>query len=695
MYSSRKTVDASSKSRTGRYPTMHHVPFASFLPHVRLKAASVLAAMHTGKDGTAFRTVRHGGPLGRRRAYVGQRKRYAMNGRSFMYRLAFAAGILITSMLSACEDEAEDAPATAAQDQFLEPVTCAVDAARYPTVPSDLDDIYVGRSFYADGNHLGHDIAYDEGTAIHPIACGTVRVYRPATGYGRLAVVIEHRLASPASFVNGRGEIVTISSFLTIYGHLRSTSDRNGTIGSLDIRDGDTVNPDDVIGYVDDDSHNGDGAEHLHFGVRLQGAKEAKAVDTSWFRGYDGSPSQRKWFADPVGFMATLTSSAVPTRWHPGGTVVVGEDGMPWMVDTDAVRHRIPANVFAQELLHECAIDVFDAELACLEPGEPFVSPRADSRVMKFDDASTVYEYADYGDGGWRRAFITYDAFRSWGWTDADIAIWPSVQRDTFVSGTDDWGFRFMRDGSLVKSDASNEVSVVSDGRRLPIFDWSTFLALGYREERIVVIPDDVIELVAGPRGPLITSDLIQVCMHPSSCIDDCPPSTPGGGGVGGGDGGSGGGEPVPDGGFGGQSGQGGSEPVVDPVPDVPLGKVRFRYDGPVVPGLNQLQGMWDPPGPSFYGWTPSTFALCPDLVAGDGLLECLLDMPSGTVNVLFTVHLADGRWWGDMSYDTTGGQGSTIGTVTLTGPSGDIPYVLVSNGTGFLYMNGLVSVVP
>lgn len=613
-----------------------------------------------------------------------------MDGFRIIRRAAFTVALGIAATLPACEEEPQPLPMADTQDELAGPVPCTVDGARYPTVPGDMDVVYAGRTFYVDGNHLGHDIAYDEGTPIHPVACGIVRVYRPATGYGRLVVVVEHQLVQPMAFVNGKGEIVTVAAFLTIYGHLRQSADRNGTTGLIDIRAGDMVSPSDVIGYVDADATNGDGQEHLHLGVRLQSAEAARDTDTSWFRGYDGSPSQRAWFADPAPFLSTLLDGVVPTRWHPDGTAVIGTDGTAWMVDDEGRRHEIPPQVFAQERFGDLAVRVSDQELACLAPSTAYVSSRQGARVMKFDDASTVYEYADFGDGGWRKTFITYDAFRSWGWTDADVAVWPSGQRAAFFAETEDWGFRTMRDGSLVKSDASSEVSVVSGGRRLPIFDWSTFIALGYREERIVVIPDDVIELVAGPRGPLVTADLVRMCLHPSSCVDDCPSSVPGGGGVGGDDAGAGG---IGSGGSGPTSPDGGSG--VHPAADVPSGMIEFRYDGPVLPGLNVFQGMWDPPGPVFHDWTSSTSALCQDAYSGDGVLECLLDMPSGTTGFLFTVRLPDGRWWGDMSYDSTGGHGDTIGTVTLTGPGGDIPYTLVSNGTGPLYMNGSVPVVP
>ncbi|MFH2231908.1 MAG: hypothetical protein ABII13_01905 [Patescibacteria group bacterium] len=113
------------------------------------------------------------------------------------------------------------------------------------------------------------------------------------------------------------------------------------------------------------------------------------------------------------------------------------------------------------------------------------------------------------------------------------------------------------------------------------------------------------------------------------------------------------------------------------------------------MPGTIEFQGMWDPPGPIFYDWVPSTFAQCKDKEPGDGKLQCLLDMPSGTTKFLFTLHLPDGSWWGDMSFDPQGGKGSTIGTVILTGPNGNISYIMLPNGSGPMYMNGYVSIVP
>lgn len=637
------------------------------------------------------------------------KRRHTLLGSFLVLFLVLVEFVWFGAILGGCGTDVSPSPEAnlgKIVDDLDGPVPCSVSNTRYPTVPSDMLQVYNGRSFYADGNHLGHDVDMPEGTAIHPVACGVLRIYRPATGYGRLAVVIEHKLDTPLVVANGLGSQITISSFLSIYGHLRSSQDAMGTVGVLGHQVGDMVGPEDVIGYVDNGSTNGDGDEHLHFGVRLQSIQAAKATDTSWFRGYDTVPSHRQWFADPVLFLATLTSSVKPVFWHPPGTIIrrPSNDTL-WVIDTDMRRGFVDPTTVVIEGLKARSIDVSDAELSCLEIGADYLSPRAGHKVMKFDDASTVYEYTGLEPGSWRKAFISYEAFLSWGWSDAQIIVWSSLMRDLFLDETEDHGFQVFRDGSLVKANGESEVSVVSEGRRLPIADWSTFLALGYKAEQIVSVPPDTIDLVAGPRGPLVTSDLIAYCTHPSACLDNCPPPSQGGG--------SGGGDDLSSSAS--SSGSSTSSSASSSSSSassssssssssgggagggslVPLGKVLLHYEGPIVPGSHELQGMWDPPGPLFYDWVPTTFALCPDLVAGDGELDCLLDMPSGTTNFLFTIHLPDGRWWGDMSCFPTGGCGQSIGTVTLTGPNGELAYQYQNNGQGPNYWNGWVPLVP
>ncbi len=628
---------------------------------------------------------------------------------TFVWLVAYFAG---------CASGATDESLVAAEESALgNSMPCMVLNARYPTESGDMLNVYASRTFYADGSHLGYDMALEEGTAIHPVACGIIRVYQSSKGYGELVVVIEHQLPYAIEVLNGKGENVTITSFLTIYGHLRKSQVRGDKVNTLPFKVGDMVMPHMTIGYVNDDAHNGDGAEHLHSGVRLQTAAEAKATDANWFRGYDAKPSQRKWFADPMLFLAVLTSNVKAVFWHPAGTALHrSTSGSYWMVVADGKRQLMYPDEVQTEHFDARAVEATDAELTCLTPAGPYLSQRA-KMVAKFPDSPTVYEFTGQGSGHWRRAFISYEAFISWGWNDEDVVTIPASGKTKFLSQTKDLGYRTMRDGSLVKAENATEVSVVSQGQRLPIADWATFLALGYQPEWIVTLPKDTIDQVAGKRGATITSDIVGLCAHPSACLDACPPNEMGGGM---GDGGAGG--MMGSGGAGGagagnssgssssassssssgsssssssSSSSGSSSSSSGSPSGVPQGKVLFQYQGATLPGKNQFQAMWDPPGLVFYDWVPSTFALCPDLAPGDGQLECLLDMPSGTKGFLFQVSLPDGSWWGDMSFDPKGGKGKTIGQVTLTGPQGDIPYVLVSNGSGSFYMNGFVALIP
>ncbi len=171
----------------------------------------------------------------------------------------------------------------------------------YPTGSRErFEQLYRGRSFYADGNHLGHDVLLSEGEAVSAVACGTLVVSRAADGYGTLVAVVEHELSPAVRVPNGVGEMVEVHSFLSIYGHLRPSGLREGT----------HVSAGQVLGYVEHRDRNGDGDEHLHLGIRLQSASDARRSDpTAWFRGYDArapSVSQRRWFADPAVFLSAL-----------------------------------------------------------------------------------------------------------------------------------------------------------------------------------------------------------------------------------------------------------------------------------------------------------------------------------------------------------------------------------------------------
>lgn len=202
---------------------------------------------------------------------------------------------------------------------------CVLSQAQHPLPKAET---YRGRRFLAAGNHLGWDIVAPEGTPITPIGCGVVRAARSAQGYGTWVVVIEHRLPYPETFQNGLGRPVQTDTILSIYGHLRPTAEAQGRGRRLMLPVGTWVDAHTVIGYIERDADNGDGAEHLHLGVRLQSAAQAQRVDPSaWFRGYNGSPSQLGWFADPEEALLVLGAS-FPSFDRPAPTLPM-DAGMP------------------------------------------------------------------------------------------------------------------------------------------------------------------------------------------------------------------------------------------------------------------------------------------------------------------------------------------------------------------------------
>lgn len=400
--------------------------------------------------------------------------------------------------------------------------SCTLDSVRYPTTAVAFGRLYSGRSFLVDGVHLGRDIDLAEGTSIYPIGCGTVQVYRAATGYGTLAVVVEHRLPRSVRVRNGAGEMVEVREFLSIYGHLRSTSARSGGVG-LPLRAGDGVNSSQVIGYVQNAALNGDGAEHLHFAIRLQNWADAQRTDPSApFRGYDGSPSQRRWFADPQVFMTALQSGGADVTWHPPGSVLARASRSTdrWVVSEEQTLRAIDTTTLTNERLASQVVSVSDEEIGCYRMASPYVAERNGYRVMRFSDSPAVYEYTDTP-RPMRYTFISQEAFVSWGWRNEEVEVRTAAGRSTFLTRYMDGGMRRLRDGALVKGRGMSEVSVVSRGMRLPLADWSIFLGLGYREERIFEIDPSTLEVVAGPRGPVITLERARTCRYRDCSLGD------------------------------------------------------------------------------------------------------------------------------------------------------------------------------
>lgn len=136
---------------------------------------------------------------------------------------------------------------------------------------------YAGRSFCYDRVHLGEDILLSEGTPIRAIADGRIVQYEFHNGYATssdgtsIAAVIEHDLGRSVTLglTVGDRKTVTVSKICSIYGHIRKSVTYGGV--RLGLQVGDSVHKGDIIGYVNDGAHNGDGGVHLHLGVKLGG----------------------------------------------------------------------------------------------------------------------------------------------------------------------------------------------------------------------------------------------------------------------------------------------------------------------------------------------------------------------------------------------------------------------------------------
>jgi murein DD-endopeptidase MepM/ murein hydrolase activator NlpD len=196
--------------------------------------------------------------------------------------------------------------AQASPPSALSAAAQSADAWAFPVTPYTPGS-YGGRGFYYDKNHLGEDIRLSEGAPVHAIGPGKVVYYGPAPSYGELVAAVEHDLGGPCEFIPATGTPVKTDKILSIYGHIRPCDQRsNGTCTGLSV--GSDVTKDSIIGYINDHNddpnldHNGDSKEHLHLGIRLSSAEQARMTDGGkWLRGYvSGSPAAKEFAAASV-----------------------------------------------------------------------------------------------------------------------------------------------------------------------------------------------------------------------------------------------------------------------------------------------------------------------------------------------------------------------------------------------------------
>lgn len=406
---------------------------------------------------------------------------------------------------------------------------------------------YRGRDFLEPASHLGTDIMLAEGTEIVSVASGRIAYYGSATGYGELLAVLEVDLGREMEFRTGSGETVRTRYILVIYGHLRPARYRAGA--PLRFVPGDCVTAGQTIGFTNDDAHNGDGAEHLHFGVRLMSAAAARAVDGRYaFRGYDDAGRFRGDFTDPSEVVVAAALGEAPIdpldlgpRWHPNGTLVQTDGGPDiFLITAGGVKQRIAnEDVFyrerfwiggARNVWHR-VIRVSRDEVACYREG-PDVSDVEPRWLVACPDGTFL---ADGGTEVRRRiepaeGTREYDTLvRSWGFIPADRTDGGRSVACSYAVAIEPL---FLRDGTLVKEDRNPTVYVMTNrGEAREIENEGIMHEMGYEDADILAVPDGSLGRLVRTIGQIIALLEGSRCVV-TDCADGCddlyPPEDPG-----------------------------------------------------------------------------------------------------------------------------------------------------------------------
>ncbi|MFA5186087.1 MAG: hypothetical protein WC551_06365 [Patescibacteria group bacterium] len=678
----------------------------------------------------------------------------------------------------------------------------------------------------AYGYHLGHDTQVGKtpyGTEVVAPGDGIVRITTDITfqGYGSTnranpdyygcVIVLEHE------FADGK-------PFTSLLGHVQCESGTayNPTARTGNPKRGAIVRRGQYVGHI---GHYWYGAgkstdwHHIHFGNKRGKFDAASYTRTGlrpWVRGYaargefaksaqTGKLVHAEWM-DPIDTVKAYGDPAltpdVGVRHHPPGALLESASGEHYVVTGDVSVSRIPSAVFISDRYDvSLAARVSQSELDCYARGPevaslghvtPYQRPGSKTVVMAYDDRHERYDV------------IRQEALSSWGYSNSDL-----VTNAAKISSSEQYaahGYRRLRAGTLVKASDQSEVSVVTPWQtRRPIGTGEIFEKLGFAWERVVSLPPDVIDAVAGYReSAMVDYDSIFDCALPAPCPsdgscgggddpedygddDDAVPPDDGNGGAGGtssSTGGSGGSPPASTGGSGGQAPSGtevcnglddDGNGLVDEVFQCKLGatdgppctsscgtsgqrvcegpecvwgsckpfvegcgntidddcdgltdcedpacqgatecqpksdagtpgsggsgtgngmtQLHLVYSGPASPGSIKLMAWWQPPSGPARPW--ADVAECVDSQPGDGKLDCTFNVQSSSSPFEFQVYLPDGRFWGDENC-SSGGCGSTVGTVSLSGPNGQLMITLVPNNPNNLpYFNGHVQNIP
>lgn len=525
--------------------------------------------------------------------------------------------------------------------------------------------------------------------------------------YGCL-VVLEHVLPS--------GEFVT-----TLIGHVRCESvdayDSGARTGNPPRNT--IVRKGQYIGHVRHYWHGSDHStdwHHSHFGVR-RGRFSAPVYDrtaelVAYVQGYDypsaftrngdGTYAHDTWL-DPIDFVEAhddpLLYATGNVLHHPSGTMLLDRQNQYWMVVSDTEIARLKPDVgFSDRYAYQRAVLVSDEELSCYVQTDPIVSygktylyrrPGSTAVVIAFENTGARYD------------FPRWEALLSWNYQQEDIHE-STVSALWYESMYNPEGFLTLRPGTLAKGDAESEVAIITwEQTRLAIQSGELFEALGYQWDDVVVIPQSVLDVVAGPRedrvfdrGDIVSCPALPACGDGSTC----------GGGL----------EPTPadsdattddevdsssvedsnpvsadesD-----TTGNESTNPVATETDSSPAAETLYlSYESPVC-GSVSIQGYWNNPDGSARAW--ALISECVDVDPSDCSFACNLPVPINATDFTWQIYLSDGLTWGNQDcYD--GGCGAPFGELTLSMNGASVPYTFIPNSAGAPYYNGYLATVP
>lgn len=379
---------------------------------------------------------------------------------------------------------------------------------------------YRGRSFYIDDIHLGEDIELDEGMNIRSIAKGKIVFYGPASGYGDLVVVIEHELPDEVEFLNAKDQRVKTKFVLSIYGHLRKGRVRGED--DLDLKVGDFVQQGKIVGFINDDVHNGDGAEHLHMALRLQSLDQARRDDPSaWFRGYDNRGRFGHYFTAPS--LAIAANFKKYANWHPDGSLVKNRITNKVYLLKNAKKYWIKDEDTFNGLKFKWdqIIDVSQWELECYPEAEALENKKINFFHPYYlhnkneNYPNILYWLNDY-DSNKRFYFNSVFTMYSWGIRKREDIIGGMFDHagDYLFLNTENNGFANLRDGTLFMKASEDEIYIVAEnGFAFKFANWNIFFALKYRHP-VLVIPDNIVHYLIAGYGSIIDEDSVLRCQN-------------------------------------------------------------------------------------------------------------------------------------------------------------------------------------